>query len=98
VIAPTLGSGSPYLNPRDLVGKTSAEIGQAARDAGLILRGPDPDDGEGSYIDPVTGQQRVLIHPEYGHFHVNSPAGERLDIDGRIVAPESSSAHLPLGR
>jgi len=98
VIAPTAGSGSPYINPRDLVGKTSVEIGRAARDAGLVPRGHDPDAGEGSYIDRVTGQQRVLIHPEYGHFHVNSPAEERLDIDGRIVAPESSSAHLPLGR
>jgi hypothetical protein len=90
-------SGSPYINPRDLAGKTPAEIGQAARDAGLIQRGPDPENGQGSYLDPVTGEQRVLIHPEFGHFHVNSPAGDRLDIDGRTVAPESLSAHLPLG-
>jgi hypothetical protein len=81
-----------------MAGKTPAEIGQAARDAGLVPRDLDPDTGQGSYIDPVTGEQRVLIHPEYGHFHVNNPAGERLNIDGQVVAPESSEAHLPLGR
>jgi hypothetical protein len=90
-------SPSPHIDPQGLAGKTPAEIGQAARDAGLIPRGPDPDSGQGSYVDPVTGKQRILVHPAYGHFHVNSPAGERLDINGQIVAPESSAAHLPLG-
>ena len=68
-----------------------------ARGIGLIPRGPDPVSGQGSYIDPVTGQQRVLIHREEGHFHINTPAGERLDADGRRVAPEALAAHLPLG-
>jgi len=89
---------SPHLDPQELVGKTPAEIGEAAKNAGLISRGPAPDNGQGSYVDPITGEQRVLIHPEHGHFHVNNPAGERLDINGQIVAPESSAAHLPLGR
>ena len=80
------------------MGGTPAEIDRAARDAGPIPRGPDPENGQGGYIDPVTGEQRVLIHPEYGHVHVNSPTGKRLDINGQIVAPESSSAHYPLGR
>jgi hypothetical protein len=54
-------SPSPHIDPQGLAGKTPAEIGQAARDAGLILRGPDPDSGQGSYVDPVTGEQRILM-------------------------------------
>jgi hypothetical protein len=55
--------------------------------------------GEGAYIDPVTGEQRILIHPnvETPHVHVNDPTGARLDIDGNVVPPESPDAHLPLG-
>ena len=87
---------SPHINPQELAGKTPAEIGEASRNAGLIPRGPDPDSGQGAYVDPVTGEQRVLIHPEHAHFHVNNPAGERLDINGQVVAPESLAAHLPL--
>jgi hypothetical protein len=54
--------------------------------------------GKGAYIDPVTGQQRILIHPEPGgggHIHVNDPSGQRLDINGNPVPPESPEAHLP---
>ena len=61
-----------------------------ARGIGLIPRGPDPVSGQGGYIDPVTGQQRVLIHREEGHFHINTPAGERLDADGRRLLPRHS--------
>ncbi|HEX3864834.1 MAG TPA: hypothetical protein VHY35_24375 [Stellaceae bacterium] len=86
--------GSPWIDPRDLVGKTAAEIDQAARDRGLIAKGPDPMSGHGSYIDPVTGEQRILLHSAEGHFHLNNSAGERLDIEGRVVLPEAAAAHL----
>jgi len=89
---------SPQINPQDLAGKTPAEIDQAARAAGLIPKGPSPQTGQGSYVDPVTGEQRVLIHPDDSHMHVNNPAGERLDINGQVVPPESPAAHLPLGQ
>ena len=58
--------------------------------------GPDPKNGKGSYIDPVTGHQRLLIHPNDREFHVNNPLGERVDINGDIVDPKSPLAHLPL--
>jgi RHS repeat-associated protein len=89
---------SPHIDPQDLAGKTPAEIDQAAKDAGLVPKGPDPQNGQGSYVDPVTGEQRILIHPDDGHFHVNNPEGERLDINGNVVAPNSTDAHLPLGQ
>lgn len=92
------GPTSPQINPQDLAGKTPAEIDQAARAAGLIPKGPSPQTGQGSYVDPVTGEQRVLIHPDDSHMHVNNPAGERLDINGQVVPPESPEAHLPLGQ
>jgi hypothetical protein len=90
------GAASPHLYPRDFIGKTPEEIDRAAREVGLIARGPDPMNGKGAYIDPVTGRQRLLIHPNEGEFHINNPDGERLDIDGQVVDPSSPSAHLPL--
>jgi hypothetical protein len=91
---------SPVLNPANLAGKTAAEIDAAAREAGLLPKGPSPITGKGAYIDPVTGEQRVLIHPEPEppHMHVNDPTGARLDINGNPVPPESPAAHLPLGK
>lgn len=53
--------------------------------------------GKGAYVDPITGVQRILIHPADGEYHVNNPNGERLDIDGNVVDPKSPLAHLPLG-
>jgi hypothetical protein len=88
---------SPLIEPGELVGKTAEEIDIYARSIGLIPRGPDPASGEGSYVDPLTGEQRILIHPKEGHFHVNTPAGERLDAAGRRLAPEAMAAHLSLG-
>lgn len=42
----------------------------------------------------------TLVHPGRsgvaGHGHVNNPQGERRDIDGNVVKPESQEAHLPL--
>ncbi len=90
---------SPDINPKDIAGKTPSEIDKIATDSGLIRQGPDAKGGRGSFDDPVTGNQRVLVHPnaDCPHCHVNNPAGERLDIDGNVVGRESPEAHLPLG-
>lgn len=56
--------------------------------------------GQGAYVDPVTGKQRVLVHPDGlggGHVHVNDPNGQRLGANGQPVDPDSPDAHLPLG-
>ncbi|MFP3586437.1 hemagglutinin repeat-containing protein [Paraburkholderia sp. SIMBA_055] len=89
---------SPRIDPTDVAGKTSQDIAQQAIDQGLIPKGPDPMNGKGAYVDPVTGQQRVLIHPDEPcpHCHVNDSSGARLDINGNRVPPESPDAHLPL--
>jgi hypothetical protein len=86
------------IDPREVAGKTPEDIDTFARGKGLIPRGPDPVKGEGSYVDLVTGQQRVLIHPNAlpPHAHVNNSSGERLDINGNVVEPESPEAHLPI--
>ena len=55
--------------------------------------------GRGAYTDPNTLKQRVLIYPDAAcgpHCHVNNSAGERLDINGKVVPAESPEAHLPL--
>jgi RHS repeat-associated protein len=91
-------SDSPQIDPKDVAGKTPAEIDEFAKQKGLLSKGPDPQNGKGSYIDPVTGNQRILSHPLAcpPHCHVNNAAGQRLDVNGNIVAPESPAAHLPL--
>lgn len=92
--------GSPHIDPKDVGGKTPEEIEKLAGDKGLQPKGPDPKGGRGAFVDPVTGEQRVLVHPggPCPHCHVNNPQGQRLDINGNVVAPESPAAHLPLGR
>ena len=50
---------SPQIRPGQLAGKTPAEIDQMARSMGLVPQGPDPMNGQGSYTDPVTGNQRI---------------------------------------
>lgn len=82
-----------------MAGRTPSEIGEIASEAGLIPRGADPLGGRGAFVDPVTGKQRVLVHPDAGcgpRCHVNDHNGDRLDINGSKVAPESPEAHLPL--
>ncbi|NOT88643.1 MAG: RHS repeat protein [Lysobacter sp.] len=94
-----VANGSPHIDPRDVAGKTPTQIDRFVKEKGLIPKGASPMAGKGAYIDPVTGNQRVLTHPHScngPHCHVNNPAGERLDINGNLVAPESSGAHLPL--
>jgi len=92
------GGTSPTINPSDVAGKTPQEIDQIARNSGLTPKGPDPMGGKGAYVDPVTGEQRVLIHPDdpVPHAHVNDPAGNRLGPGGQVVPPESPGAHLPI--
>jgi len=92
---------SPEIKPSDVAGKSPQEIDKVAKDSGLVPKGPNPEAGQGSYVDPVTGKQRVLIHPDADcgpHCHVNDPQGNRLDVNGHIVEPESPEAHLPLGQ
>jgi RHS repeat-associated protein len=91
---------SPIIDPKSIAGKSPGEIDSYAKKNGLIPKGPDPMSGKGAYIDPVTGEQRVLVHPNDSkcgpHCHVNDPNGQRLDINGQAVLPESPGAHLPL--
>jgi RHS repeat-associated protein len=91
---------SPTIDPKDVGGKSAADIEKFAGEKGLEAKG-DPKSGRGSFIDPVTGEQRILIHPDGkggGHTHVNDASGQRLDINGKPVSPESPAAHLPLGQ
>ena len=90
---------SPDITHGDIEGKTPEEIDQAAKDAGLIPKGKDPKSGKGSYIDPETGKQRVLCHPNCPsgpHGHVNNPEGQRVDADGNVVDKKDPKAHIPI--
>lgn len=89
---------SPEIDPQDVKGKSPEEIKEVAENAGLIPKGPDPESGKGSWIDPETGEQRILCHANCDppHAHVNNPQGERLDEHGNVVSPESPEAHLPI--
>ena len=89
---------SPHINPKDIAGKTPSQIDKLAKDKGLISKGSNPKSGKGAYIDPATGKQRVLCHTNCAdpHAHVNNPQGKRLDINGKVVPPESPAAHLPI--
>ena len=85
---------SPNIEPSEVTGKSPSEIDQLAVDSGLLPKGPDPMNGKGSYVDPVTGEQRILVHED--HAHVNDREGHRLDINGNRVHPNSPEAHLPI--
>jgi RHS repeat-associated protein len=89
---------SPHIDPKDIAGKTPAQIDQLAKSNGLAPKGPDPMSGKGAYVDPITGNQRVLCHTNCAspHAHVNNPLGQRLDINGTVVPAESPQAHLPI--
>jgi RHS repeat-associated protein len=89
---------SPDIHPSEISGKTPSEIDATATSKGLIPKGPDPQNGQGSYVDPVTGQQRVLSHPNADppHAHVNDPTGQRLGPNGQPVPTNSPEAHLPI--
>ena len=88
-----------HISPGEVAGKTPAEIDARARELGLAPKGPSPAEGRGSYVDPITGEQRILSHPNDPrgpHGHVNDPAGNRIGPDGRIVPRASPDAHLPI--
>jgi RHS repeat-associated protein len=87
-----------HISPSEVAGKTPAQIDARARELGLQPRGPDPAGGRGAYVDPQTGQQRILSHPNASapHGHVNKPAGQRIGPNGEVVLPESPAAHLPI--
>lgn len=91
---------SPFIDPKDVAGKTPNQIDKLATGSGLIPKGPDPQSGQGAYVDPETGEQRILCHPNCNdpHAHVNDPSGQRLDINGNAVPPESPDAHLPISK
>jgi RHS repeat-associated protein len=99
-LRPPQANMSPSLDPRAFAGRTPQEIDDLARSHGLIPKGPDPMNGRGGYVDPVTGAQRVLSHgyDDPPHMHVNDPSGQRLDIFGNVVDPNSPDAHLPIGQ
>jgi RHS repeat-associated protein len=94
--SPTTAPSSPDISHSDVKGRTPAEIDKIATDKGLLPKGSDPKAGKGAYVDPVTGEQRVLVHPDDGHAHVNNPAGERLGPDGSVVPEKSPEAHIPI--
>ncbi|MCH9648319.1 MAG: hypothetical protein K0U98_08775 [Deltaproteobacteria bacterium] len=87
-----------HISPSEVAGKTPSQIDKRARELGLEARGPDPAGGRGAYVDPQTGKQRILSHPNADppHGHVNNPAGERLGSSGEVVSRESPEAHLPI--
>ena len=98
-LLPERAGPTGHISPSEVAGRTPSQIDVRARELGLTPRGPDPAGGRGAYIDPQTGQQRILSHPDADppHGHVNDPDGQRIDINGNVVAAESPAAHLPLG-
>ncbi len=97
-LLPERGGPAGHIWPHEVVNKTPVEIDRRARQLGLSPRGPDPAMGRGAYVDPQTGIQRVLSHPEatVPHAHVNDPSGKRIDMHGDHVPSESPAAHLPI--
>ncbi len=90
---------SPYIDPARVAGSNPFAIDAYARSLGLKVAGPNPMTGQGAYLDPVTGNQRILSHPDADppHAHVNDADGQRLDINGNPVGPNTPEAHLPIG-
>jgi hypothetical protein len=91
---------SPSVKPSEVAGKSPSEIDKYAVGQGLIPKGSSPQSGQGAYVDPITGQQRVLIHPSpktgQPHAHVNSPSGQRIAANGQFIKNEEPDAHLPI--
>jgi len=97
-LLPERAGPTAHISPREVAGQTPAQINANAQRLGLQPRGPNPSMGQGSYIDPQTGVQRILSHPNAAtpHGHVNAPSGARISISGQVVAPEAPAAHLPI--
>jgi len=89
-----------HISPTEVMGRTPSQIDARAGELGLSPRGPNPAQGRGAYIDPQTGQQRILSHPnaQPPHAHVNSPSGQRVGPSGSTVPRSSPEAHLPIKR
>ena len=89
-----------HISPTEVMGRTPSQIDARAGELGLSPRGPNPAQGRGAYIDPQTGQQRILSHPnaQPPHAHVNSPTGQRVGPSGSTVPRSSPEAHLPIKR
>lgn len=97
-LLPEQAGPTGHISPGEVSGRTPSQIDARARELGLDPKGPDPMGGRGSYVDPQTGKQRILSHPNADppHGHVNDPEGRRIGADGRNVPPESPEAHLPI--
>lgn len=95
---PSRAGPAGYISPSEVSGMTPAQIDARARALGLEPRGPAPMQGKGAYVDPQTGQQRILVHPgsESPHGHVNNQSGARIGPTGQVVPQESAEAHLPI--
>ncbi len=59
-LLPANAGPTAHISPSEVVGKTTAQIDARARELGLQPRGQDPASGRGAYVDPQTGQQRIL--------------------------------------
>ena len=92
------------ISPSEVANKTPTQIDKRAKELGLEGKGKDPKSGQGAYVDPQTGKQRVLSHPNATdkagnstpHGHVNNAQGQRIDANGNVVKNESKAAHLPI--
>jgi RHS repeat-associated protein len=101
-LLPTSAGPVGQISPSEVINKTPAQIDDAAKRLGLEAKGPNPQVGQGAYVDPQTGQQRILSHPnaEKPHGHVNSPSGNRVDASGAehkgARGQEKPEVHLPI--
>ena len=98
VLLPSEAGPTGRISPFEVMNKYPAEIEARAKELGLTPKGPDPKGGKGAYVDPVTNQARIEVHPnaESPHGHVNSAGGARVGPDGNEVARKSPEAHLPI--
>ena len=74
-LLPQRAGPTGQISPSEVVNRTPGEIHLRAQELGLKPMGPDPAMGKGSYIDPQTGIQRMLSHPDsppFPHGHVNN--------------------------
>jgi hypothetical protein len=97
-LLPAKAGPKAHISGGEVTGKTPAQIDVRARELGLQPKGPNPAGGRGSYVDPVTNEQRILSHPnaDAPHAHVNNLDGERIGPSGEAVPRESPAAHLPI--
>ena len=97
-LLPQKAGPTAEITTGEVTGKTPAQIDARAKQLGLQPKGSDPMNGKGSYIDPSTGKQRMLSHPNASppHGHVNNAAGQRTNPAGQVVPKDAPDAHLPI--